>query len=127
MKAGREKGEVRVVTDQEGSPTYSRDLARKMLEIMETGAFGVYHVSNSGSITWNRFTKDIFEIAGIPTPVLPITTEELARPAPRPRYSTMRGLALEIQGIGAMRPYREALEDFILRDLPAWEAGEGAR
>lgn len=126
MKAGRERDEVKVVDDQEGSPTYSRDLARKLLEIMDTGAFGVYHVSNSGSITWNRFTKDIFEIAGIETPVLPITTAELARPAPRPRYSTMRGLALEIQGVAPMRPYREALEDFISRDLPEWEAGEGA-
>jgi dTDP-4-dehydrorhamnose reductase len=127
LKAGRERDEVRVVDDQEGSPTYSRDLAVKLLEILETGAFGVYHLSNAGSITWNRFTKDIFEIAGIATPVLPISTSELARPAPRPRYSTMRGLALEMQGIAPMRPYREALEEYILSDLPAWEAsGEGA-
>ncbi|MHB8894868.1 MAG: dTDP-4-dehydrorhamnose reductase [Candidatus Geothermincolia bacterium] len=125
MKAGRERPEVKVVDDQEGSPTCSRDLAAKMLEIAGTGAFGIYHLSNSGSITWNRFTKDIFEIAGIDTPVLPISTAELARPAPRPRYSTMRGLALEIQGIAPMRPYREALEEFILEDLPAWESCGG--
>ena len=118
LKAGRERPEVKVVDDQEGSPTYSLDLARKLLEIIETGAYGVYHLSNQGSITWNRFTKDIFEIAGLDTPVLPISTAELARPAPRPRFSTMRGLALELQGIPPMRPYREALEEFILRDLP---------
>ncbi len=118
LKAGRERPEVKVVDDQEGSPTYSLDLARKLLEIIETGAYGVYHLSNRGSITWNRFTKDIFEIAGLDTPVLPISTAELARPAPRPRFSTMRGLALELQGIPPMRPYREALEEFILRDLP---------
>ena len=125
LKAGRERDEVRVVDDQEGSPTYSLDLARKILEIIETGAFGVYHLSNRGSITWNRFTRDIFEIAGIDTPVLPISTAELARPAPRPRYSTMRGLALEIAGIEPMRGYREALEDFILRDLPSSEKTGG--
>jgi len=125
LKAGRERDEVRVVDDQEGSPTYSLDLANKILEIIETGAFGVYHLSNQGSITWNRFTKDIFEIAGIDTPVLPISTEELARPAPRPRYSTMRGMALEIVGLEPMRPYREALEDFILRDLPEHEQSGG--
>ncbi len=128
LEAGKRRPEVRVVDDQEGSPTYSRDLAYKLLEIMESGAFGVYHLSNEGSITWNRFTRDIFEIAGIKTPVLPVSTRELARPAPRPRYSTMRGLALELQGIAPMRPYREALEQFILRDLPAWEASpEGDR
>jgi len=125
LKAGRERDEVRVVDDQEGSPTYSLDLARKILEIIETGSFGVYHLSNQGSITWNRFTRDIFEIAGIDTPVLPISTAELARPAPRPRFSTMRGLALEIAGIEPMRGYREALEDFILRDLPSSENAGG--
>lgn len=118
MRAGRERDEVRVVDDQEGSPTYSLDLAGKILEIIETGAYGIYHLSNSGSITWNQFTKDIFEIAGIEARVLPISTSELARPAPRPRYSTMRGLALELSGLEPMRPYREALADFILRDLP---------
>jgi dTDP-4-dehydrorhamnose reductase len=127
LKAGRERDAVSVVDDQEGSPTYSMDLARKILELIATGAFGVYHLSNEGSITWNRFTRDIFEIAGIDTPVLPISTEELARPAPRPRYSTMRGLALELQGMSPMRPYREALEEFITRDLPALEEWEGAR
>lgn len=126
LGAGRERDEVRVVDDQEGSPTYARDLAPKLIEIVETGAYGIYHVCNSGSLTWNAFTKDIFEIAGIETPVLPISTGELARPAPRPRYSTMRGLALEMQGIEPMRPYREALEQFILEDLPAWEADGGA-
>jgi dTDP-4-dehydrorhamnose reductase len=118
LAAGRERPQVKVVDDQEGSPTYSLDLARKLLEIIEEGAFGVYHLSNQGSITWNKFTQDIFEIAGIDTPVLPISTAELGRPAPRPRFSTMRGLALELQGIPPMRPYREALEEFILRDLP---------
>jgi len=125
LAAGRERDEVRVVDDQEGSPTYSRDLAVKILQIIETGAYGYYHLSNRGSITWNRFTKDIFEIAGISTPVLPISTAELARPAPRPRYSTMRGLALEIAGMEPMRPYREALEQFILEDLPASVEGTG--
>ena len=125
LRAGRTREEVRVVDDQEGSPTYARDLASKLLEIAETGAYGTYHVSNSGSITWNRFTRDIFEIAGIDTPVLPVSTAELGRPAPRPRFSTMRGLALELAGVPPMRPYRTALEEFLLADLPAWETGEG--
>ncbi|PKQ28945.1 MAG: dTDP-4-dehydrorhamnose reductase [Candidatus Anoxymicrobium japonicum] len=122
LTAGRERNEVKVVDDQEGAPTYSLDLARKLLEIIATGAYGVYHLSNQGSITWRQFACDIFEIAGIDTPVLPITTRELDRPAPRPRYSTMRGLALEMAGMAPMRPYREALEQFILEDIPSFHA-----
>lgn len=125
LRLGRERDELRVVSDQVGSPTYSRDLARKLLEIIETGAYGTYHLSNSGQVSWYEFAKEILEIAGIDTPVVPITTEEFGSPAPRPRYSVMRGLALEMRGIPAMRHYREALEEFILRDLPDWE--EGAR
>ena len=124
LGAGLERNSVRVVDDQEGSPTYSRDLALKILEIIEGGSYGIYHLSNSGSCTWNEFTRAIFEIAGINTPVLPVSTAELGRPAPRPRYSVMRGLALEMQGIEPMRHYREAVEEFIRRDLPDWEKRE---
>lgn len=127
MEAGRSRDSVRVVDDQEGSPTYSWDLALKILEIIEGGSYGIYHLSNSGSCTWYEFTRAIFEIAGIDTPVLPASTAEIGRPAPRPRYSVMRGLALEMQGMEPMRHYREATEEFILRDLPGREDREGPR
>lgn len=124
IRRGREQTGVRVVDDQMGCPTYSRDLAAKLLEIAATGAYGYYHVSNSGNCTWNRFARDIYILMGIKTRVYMISTRDLARPAPRPRFSVMRGLALEMQGIEPMRHYHEAVEDFLLRDLPAWEAGE---
>ena len=124
LRLGRERDHLEVVNDQRGSPTYSRDLASKLLEVIQRGAFGTYHVSNTGDCTWFEFAREILEIAGIETPVKPVSTEELGRPAPRPRYSVMRGLALQMQGISPMRLYRQALEDFILRDLPAWEAGK---
>jgi dTDP-4-dehydrorhamnose reductase len=127
LRLGRENGGVQVVCDQEGSPTYSRDLAAKLLEIIDTGAFGIYNVSNSGTATWFSFAREIFEIAGIDVEVSPVTAEEFGSPAPRPAYSVMRGLALELQGIPPMRHYREALADFILRDLPAWEREVGSR
>ncbi|MBK5092849.1 MAG: dTDP-4-dehydrorhamnose reductase [Actinobacteria bacterium] len=126
LRIGREKGTVQVVCDQEGNPTYSRDLAAKLLEIIDSGAFGIYHVSNSGSATWFEFAREIFEIAGMDVEVSPVTAEEFGSPAPRPAYSVMRGLALELAGIPPMRHYREALADFILRDLPAWEQEAGS-
>lgn len=121
MEKGKTELAVKVVDDQEGCPTYSRDLAFKLLEIIEKGIYGIYHVSNSRSCTWYQFTHEIFEIAKIDTPIFPVSTEEFSRLAPRPRYSVMKSVALEMQGIEPMRPYREALKDFILRDLPEWE------
>ncbi len=118
MRAGLAREEVRVVNDQEGSPTFSKDLAAKLLEIAATRAYGIYHVSNSGSCTWYEFARLIFSLAGIPTPVVPVTTEELGRPAPRPAYSVLRGLALELAGLEPMRPFAEALEEFVVFDLP---------
>ena len=125
LALGRERDRLAVVDDQRGSPTYSRDLARKLLEVIDGGAYGLYHLSNAGETTWCAFTREILDIAGIDTPVEAITTGELGRPAPRPRYSVMRGLSLEMQGIAPMRPYREALREFILEDLPAWQREGG--
>jgi dTDP-4-dehydrorhamnose reductase len=125
MRLGKERAEVAVVTDQVGSPTYSRDLALKLLDIIETDAYGYYHTCNAGWCSWNQFTRDIFETAGIDAVVKPTTTEELGRPAPRPAFSVMRGLALELQGIEPMRDYHEALDDFIKRDLPDWDSKQG--
>jgi dTDP-4-dehydrorhamnose reductase len=124
LRLGEDNGSVTVVDDQRGCPTYSRDLAEKLLEVLERGDFGIYHLSNSGDCTWREFAREIFRTAGMDVEVLPISTGELGRPAPRPAYSVMRGLATEIQGIAGMRPYREALGDFILRDLPAWEGSK---
>lgn len=121
LSLGRERGEVSVVNDQEGSPTYSLDLAYKIFEIIDCGTYGIYHVSNSGSCTWFQFAREIFEVARIRAMVKPITTEELGRPAPRPPYSVMRSIALEMQGIKPLRDYRDALRDFILNDLPSYE------
>lgn len=122
VRAGRQNPEVSVVNDQEGSPTYSRDLARRLLEIIQTGAYGTYHVSNSGRCTWYEFTRQIFAAAGIETPVVPIATEELGRPAPRPRCSVLRSLALPMQGLSPMRHYSEALAEFVSEELPALES-----
>lgn len=123
LAAGHKEGSVRVVDDQTGSPTYSRDLARKLLEIAESGRYGTYHISNSGTCTWCGLTREIFDVAGLGFPVIPATTEEIGRPAPRPRYSVMSSCSLEQCGILPLRPYREALEEFLLRDLPEYEAG----
>ena len=89
LKAGAERGEVRVVDDQRGSPTYVGHLAHATREIVELEA-GVWHLAAQGDCTWAEFAAAIFKEADLRCRVVPITTEELDRPAPRPPYSVLR-------------------------------------
>lgn len=85
--AGRE--EVRVVSDQYGSPTYAPHLAQALLTLLETEAFGTYHLAGRGGTSWFELTRRLYELFSVPTRVVPVATAEFPRPAPRPRYSVM--------------------------------------
>lgn len=108
-RAGGERDEVTVVDDQEGSPTWTRDLA-PALEALIALPPGIYHTAGGGSVTWAGFARAIFEEAGIDCRVTPITTAELGRPAPRPVYSP---LAVTRPGAPRLRPWRDALRDYL--------------
>ncbi|HBN09147.1 MAG TPA: dTDP-4-dehydrorhamnose reductase [Cyanobacteria bacterium UBA8530] len=112
-KAARERKELTVVNDQFGSPTYTIDLAKALLDIAQSGRYGIYHATGGGETTWFHFAAKILELANIPTPVLPISTEELNRPAPRPRYSVMRNLALELAGLPPLPAWEDALSRYL--------------
>jgi dTDP-4-dehydrorhamnose reductase len=89
LRLGRERDEVSVVDDQRGSPTYVGHLAEATRELVEL-PFGIWHVAADGDCTWADFAEAIFEEAGLDTRVRRISSSELARPAPRPRYSVLR-------------------------------------
>ena len=89
LALGREQGEVAVVDDQRGSPTYVGHLADATRRIVEL-PHGLYHVAAEDDCTWAEFAEAIFVEAGIGCRVRPITTAELGRPAPRPAYSVLR-------------------------------------
>jgi dTDP-4-dehydrorhamnose reductase len=108
-RLGGERDEVAVVDDQEGSPTWTRDLA-PALEALLGLPPGVYHAAGGGSVTWAGLARAVFEEAGIACRVRPITTAELARPAPRPARSALRATR---PGAPRLRPWREALHDYI--------------
>lgn len=104
-----DRDEVRVVTDQVGSPTYAPHLARGLLRVIETGAFGTYHLAGSGEASWYDLTCELYRNLGIRTPVIPVTTEEFPRPAERPRYSALTSIqepAIELP------PWTEGLAEF---------------
>ena len=101
--------EVRVVDDQVGCPTYAPHLAQAIARLIETDAFGTYHFAGAGSVTWYGLTRNLFALRGIATPVVPVTTEEFPRPAPRPRYSVLTTLQ---EPRIVLPPWEDALEEF---------------
>ena len=102
---------VSVVTDQLGQPTWTGDLARQIVELLDAdAASGVYHATNSGEASWFEFAQEIFRVAGLdPQRVLPTSSAEYSRPAPRPDYSVLGHDAWGRAGISPMRNWRSAL------------------
>ncbi|MBB6670628.1 dTDP-4-dehydrorhamnose reductase [Cohnella nanjingensis] len=113
LKLGAERDSVTVVHDQVGSPTYTYDLGRFLIDLVQTEAYGVYHASNTGTCTWYEFAQAIFEESGMSTKTEPCTTEQFPRPAPRPRYSVMDHSAIRQNGLTDLPPWREALRVFL--------------
>jgi dTDP-4-dehydrorhamnose reductase len=89
MRSLAEKGPVRVVTDQVGSPTYAPHLAEGIVRLVDSGAFGLHHLAGRGETSWHRFTVELFDRLGLGAAVLPATTAEFPRPARRPRYAPL--------------------------------------
>lgn len=112
-KAKTEK-ELKIVDDQRGSPTYVNDLADKIGEIIKEEKYGIYHVTNSGSCTWFEFAKRIIEYSNIKgVDVIPIKSNALNRPAKRPANSVLQNFMLELEGIPLMRPWEEAVGEYL--------------
>ncbi|MEP6598388.1 MAG: dTDP-4-dehydrorhamnose reductase [Actinomycetota bacterium] len=111
IRLEREQGTVNVVDDQRGSPTWSADLARGLVELGRSdAAAGIYHCTNTGDTTWFGLTRAIFEELGAdPARVLPTTTDAFPRPALRPAYSVLSDAAWRRVGLTPMPTWREAL------------------
>jgi len=118
LNLAKEKSEVSVVNDQVGTPTYTKDLARFLAELIQTELYGIYHASNSGFCSWFDFARAIFKTAGLEqVKVRPISTPELNRPAPRPAFSVLDNYCLRLQGLPDLRPWEEALQEFLSEAL----------
>ena len=104
---------INVVNDQTGSPTNVLDLARAIKLLIESKKYGTYHVTNSGSCTWYEFAKKIFELRGIEIEVNPLTTDQLDRPAKRPKNSVLKNFNLEANLKYSTRSWEEALKEYL--------------
>lgn len=116
LKLFNEKNELKIINDQHGCPTYTKDVAQATKEIIESkNPFGIYHVCNEGITTWYDYALEIFKIARSWTPnepgnknIQPVPTEEFPTPAKRPRYSPLVNTKLT-----PLRPWQEALKDYL--------------
>jgi dTDP-4-dehydrorhamnose reductase len=119
LKYGRERDQLKVVFDQIGSPTYARDLAKTILQLIpkwqEYKTPEVFHYSNEGVASWYDFTKAIHEIAGISCKVLPIETKDYPLPAKRPFYSVMNKDKIKKEFNLEIPYWRDSLKECIAR------------
>ncbi|MFS0775287.1 dTDP-4-dehydrorhamnose reductase [Neobacillus sp. 3P2-tot-E-2] len=113
LRLGKERGEVGVVHDQVGSPTYTVDLAKFMVELMETDKYGIYHATNSGICSWYEFAVEIFKQADMKVTVNPLSSDQFPRPAARPKYSVLSKKMIEKQGLSPLRDWKEALAAYL--------------
>ena len=115
LRIGKERGAATVVDDQIGSPTYTYDLARLLVDMTETEKYGYYHVTNEGGyISWYDFTKEIYRQAGLSTEVQPVTTAEYGlSKAARPFNSRLEKKKLKENGFTPLPTWQNAVERYI--------------
>lgn len=115
LKKAKDGEAIRVVNDQYGSPTYTYDLALKIKELIDKKApSGIYHITNSGSCSWYKFAKKIFELVNINPDLEAIKSSDRLSNIKRPKYSVLSGVALEKIGLDKLRSWQEALKEFLL-------------
>jgi dTDP-4-dehydrorhamnose reductase len=113
LRLGRERAELKVVNDQVFSPTYTADMANKIAQIIPTEYYGLFHITNSGACSWYEFTNEIIRLAGLPTKVTPITSDQYPQKAKRPTYSVLGHYHLRLLGMDDLRSWQGALKDYL--------------
>ncbi len=110
LQLARERGEVAVVDDQFGSPTWTRDLARAIVELARSDRYGTWNRTNRGTCSWYELAAAVFEMSGVEADLTPQPSSALERPAPRPAWSVLDPLHAEASGLLELPHWRDALE-----------------
>jgi dTDP-4-dehydrorhamnose reductase len=113
LRLASEGRQIRVVGDQVLTPTSAKELARKVRELVETGEFGLYHITNSGACSWYQFAAAIFEMSGIRADLSETTAAAYGARAARPPYSVLENANLGRLGLDDLRPWQEALKAYL--------------
>ena len=113
LRLGKERGEVSVVNDQVGSPTYTYDLAKLCVDMIQTEKYGIYHATNQGYCSWYEFACEIFKQAGMDVKVNPVDSNAFPVKATRPKNSRMNQTELDKNGFDRLPTWQEALERYL--------------
>jgi dTDP-4-dehydrorhamnose reductase len=112
LRLGKERNEISVVSDQTGSPTYTYDLSKLIVKMIQTEKFGIYHATNEGFCSWYEFACEIFKQANMDVKVNPIETENYPTKAKRPRNSRLNKEGIEEFKV-TLPNYKNALSRFL--------------
>ncbi|MBS7009164.1 dTDP-4-dehydrorhamnose reductase [Anaerostipes sp.] len=113
LNLGKTHDRITVVNDQTGSPTYTFDLARLLVDMIETEKYGRYHATNEGLCTWYEFACEIFKQAGIEIEVAPVSSDEYPAKAKRPENSRMSKEKLDQNGFERLPSWQDALARYL--------------
>ena len=114
LRLGAQEGPaLKVVDDQIGNPTSTDSVSEVISRMVDSPAQGIFHCTCEGEATWFRFTQEIFSLRGLNREVVPCTTAEFPRPAPRPANSRLENRALSDSGFPALPDWRDALKSFL--------------
>ena len=113
VRLSKEGRAIRVVDDQVLTPTNTKDLAEKIVELLRAERYGLYHITNAGSCSWYEFTKEIFRILEVNPDLAPTTAEAFGAAARRPAYSVLAHEAIAQIGLADLRPWTEAVADYL--------------
>jgi len=114
MRLGKEREEISVVNDQIGSPTYTKDLAPLLCDMIESEKYGEYHATNEGICSFAEFAAEIMKAAGLGANIKPITSDEYPTAAKRPHYSTLSKKSLDENGFARLPDWHDALARFVI-------------
>lgn len=113
LNLGQTRDHLTVVNDQFGSPTYTYDLAKVLVDMVQTDKYGIYHATNEGICTWYEFACEIFRQAGMQVQVDPVSADNYPAKAKRPSNSRMSKDKLEVNGFDRLPTWQDALERYI--------------
>ncbi|MDA2912378.1 dTDP-4-dehydrorhamnose reductase [Acidobacteriia bacterium AH_259_A11_L15] len=118
LRRAREGKPLRVVNDQVLTPTSTRDLAQKLLPLLQSDRYGLYHMTNAGECSWYDFAREILRRAGLSSDLQPISTKDFGAKARRPPYSVLDNYAYRAAGFDDFRSWQEALADYFQQTQP---------
>lgn len=115
------KPELMSANDKFGSPTYTMDFAAQVMALVKSEAFGTYHAANPGFVSRHEYVSEAIKALGLSNPVQPVGSDAFPRSAPVPNSEVLDNLCLRMRGLLVMRPWEEALRDYVAKRLLSGE------